>query len=92
MFFALTITDAIGAIAHRRSVAAQLVVEQQENNLLQELTAAQKQVDKAKAAGGANAPGLLWWMQRQMFEADARLPSAKQKFNHKQPFSYEPSV
>ena len=65
-------------------------VEQDENALQAELAEAQKKVDAAAALGGDNAPGLLWWMQRQMWMADARLPTSKQKYDHKKPFEYNP--
>ena len=39
---------------------------------------------------GSVAAGTLWWMQRELFEADARLPTSKMKFNHSKPFYYDP--
>lgn len=49
--------------ALRKVGKQRLAVEAQENALLGELSAAQLKVDAAKAKGGDNAPGLLWWMQ-----------------------------
>jgi len=47
------------------------------------------ELQRAKAAGGGGK-GALWFIERRMYEADAYLPTAKQKYNHKQPFSYDP--
>eukprot|EP00013_Stygamoeba_regulata_P019895 CAMPEP_0177661030 /NCGR_PEP_ID=MMETSP0447-20121125/18409_1 /TAXON_ID=0 /ORGANISM="Stygamoeba regulata, Strain BSH-02190019" /LENGTH=347 /DNA_ID=CAMNT_0019166241 /DNA_START=46 /DNA_END=1089 /DNA_ORIENTATION=- len=42
---------------------------------------------KAKPGGGK---GAIWWMERELFEADKRLPQAKQKYDHKKPFFFNP--
>jgi len=47
----------------------------------------QLELIKNKPGGGK---GALWWLQRELFEVDKRLPTAKQKFNHNQPFNYSP--
>jgi len=45
------------------------------------------EIIKNKPGGGK---GALWWLQRELFEVDKRLPRAKQRFDHTQPFSYNP--
>ena len=65
-------------------------VAKEEDALVGELAEAQKKVDAAGANGGANAPGTMWCMQRQMFDSDYYLPTNKRKFDHSKPFSYDP--
>ncbi|KAH3756600.1 TolA protein [Pelomyxa schiedti] len=65
--------------------------QKQEDKLAQEMTAAQASVEAAKGRGGGAAPGLLWWMQRELFASDRYLPKAKQKFDHTRPFIYDPT-
>jgi len=48
-------------------------------------------IDQLKGKGGV-APGALWWMEREMFEADERLPRARQQYNHSKPFFYDPKA
>jgi chromosome segregation ATPase len=48
-------------------------------------------IDQLKGKGGV-APGALWWMEREMFEVDERLPRAKQQYNHSKPFHYDPKA
>eukprot|EP00008_Paramoeba_atlantica_P003144 CAMPEP_0201491548 /NCGR_PEP_ID=MMETSP0151_2-20130828/30239_1 /ASSEMBLY_ACC=CAM_ASM_000257 /TAXON_ID=200890 /ORGANISM="Paramoeba atlantica, Strain 621/1 / CCAP 1560/9" /LENGTH=233 /DNA_ID=CAMNT_0047877955 /DNA_START=196 /DNA_END=897 /DNA_ORIENTATION=+ len=57
--------------------------------VLRQLAATQKMIDELKKRGGV-AAGVLWYMQREMFEADSRLPKAKMKFDHGKPFFYDP--
>jgi len=53
------------------------------------MTEAQRDLDAIKNKPGGGK-GALWWMQREMFEADDRLPRAKQRFDHSKPFDYSP--
>ena len=53
------------------------------------MAATQKLIAELKKRGGV-AAGVLWYMERELFEADSRLPSAKMKFDHKKPFFYDP--
>jgi hypothetical protein len=57
--------------------------------VLKQLESTQQLVDELRKRGGV-ASGVLWWMQREMFEADSRLPTSKMKFDHKKPFFYDP--
>jgi len=52
------------------------------------LAEAQIELDNIKNKPGGGK-GAIWWMQREMFELDDRLPKAKQKFDHSKPFSLE---
>eukprot|EP01105_Mastigella_eilhardi_P022299 TRINITY_DN5489_c0_g1_i1.p1 TRINITY_DN5489_c0_g1~~TRINITY_DN5489_c0_g1_i1.p1 ORF type:complete len:289 (+),score=113.70 TRINITY_DN5489_c0_g1_i1:80-946(+) len=72
--------------------AALRKVQRQQDNLMKELAAAQEAVDRAKAHGGGTAPGLIWWLQRELFASDYYLPKSKQKFDHTKPFSYDPTA
>jgi len=49
-------------------------------------TQAELDIIKNKPGGGK---GAIWWMQREMFELDERLPKSKQKFDHSKPFNLE---
>lgn len=50
---------------------------------------AREELDNVKKRSGGGK-GAIWWMERELFEADRRLPQAKQKYNHSKPFFYEP--
>jgi chromosome segregation ATPase len=56
-----------------------------------EMAATRVLIDQLKGKGGV-APGALWWMEREMFEADSRLPKAKQQYNHSKAFFYDPKA
>merc|ERR1711991_140743 len=68
--------------------AALRKLEKSEKALMRELSEAQAAVQKAAAQGGGAAPGRMWIMERQLFEADSRLPTAKQRWNHSKPFKF----
>jgi len=69
--------------------AALRKVEKQENQLMRDLKAAEQAVEEAKKGGGIG-PGTLWWMNRELFEADSRLPTSKQRYDHRKPFLFDP--
>jgi len=52
------------------------------------MTEAMEMLAEAKKSGGV-AYGALWWMGRELFEADSRLPTAKMRFDHKKPFEFQ---
>jgi len=64
-------------------------LEQAYTNLEAKMAEAQEELEiiKNKPGGGK---GALWWLQRELFEMDNRLPKAKQRFDHGQPFNYSP--
>lgn len=45
------------------------------------------ELEQAKRAGG-RAHGALFWMERDLFEADKSLPRAKQRYDHAKGFTY----
>jgi chromosome segregation ATPase len=51
------------------------------------LDQAAEELEVVKSAGGS-AQGNIYWMERTMFEADALLPTARMKYDHKKPFSF----
>jgi len=57
--------------------------------LEKKMAEAQEQLETIKKKSGGGK-GALWWMQRELFEVDSRLPRAKQRFDHAKPFSYDP--
>ena len=57
--------------------------------LEQKLAEAREELEKVKAKPGGGK-GAIWWMEREMFEVDARLPTSKMKYDHKKPFSFNP--
>jgi chromosome segregation ATPase len=65
-------------------------VKVEEDQLIARVAEAQKAVDQAAAAGGGNAPGLLWTLKRELYEAENSLPKAKQTIDHSKPFSFAP--
>lgn len=65
-------------------------VEKAEAQLLVKLEEATEELRRIKQSGGA-ANGQMWWMERELFEADKYLPTNKQQYNHKQPFKYTPA-
>jgi len=53
------------------------------------LAEAREELEKVKAKPGGGK-GAIWWMEREMFEADARLPTSRMKYKHDAPFSFKP--
>jgi len=72
--------------ALRKSQKAVKELEAAYVNLEQKMVEAQQQLDNLKSKPGGGK-GAIWWLQRELFEADNRLPKAKQKFDHSKPFS-----
>jgi len=54
--------------------------------LEQNMAEAQAELEKVKSRPGGGK-GAIWWLQRELFELDGRLPKAKQKFDHTKPFT-----
>lgn len=48
------------------------------------------ELERLKKEGGAGH-GALWWLNRELYEADERLPQSKQKYDHSKPFSWSPT-
>jgi chromosome segregation ATPase len=76
--------------AVRKVEKQQKAVRLEEDALVARVAAAQKAVDAAAAKGGANAPGLLWMVKRDIFEVEKSLPKSRQTFDHSKEFTYEP--
>jgi len=57
--------------------------------LEKDMEMAKKELATAQASGGGGK-GAIWWMQRQLFEADAYLPTKRQQYDHRKPFSFSP--
>jgi len=55
--------------------------------LEQKVAEAQAELEKIKSRPGGGK-GAIWWLQRELYELDGRLPKAKQKFDHAKPFNY----
>jgi len=64
-------------------------LEQAYTSLEAKMAEAQEELEKIKAKPGGGK-GALWWLQRELFEVDNRLPRAKQRFDHSKPFHYSP--
>lgn len=47
----------------------------------------QSELEKIKSKPGGGK-GAVYWMERGLFEADAFLPTSRQKYNHKAPFQF----
>jgi len=45
------------------------------------------EVVKSNPGGGQ---GAIWWMERELFEADKSLPTRKQRYDHSKPFDFDP--
>jgi len=58
-------------------------------SLEQKMTEAQAELEKIRSKPGGGK-GALWWLQRELFEIDNRLPRSKQKFDHTKPFYCNP--
>jgi len=58
-------------------------------SLEQKMAEAQLELEKIRSKPGGGK-GALWWLQRELFEIDNRLPRAKQKFDHTKPFHCNP--
>jgi len=64
-------------------------LEQSYVTLEQKMAEAQEELDKVKSKPGGGK-GAIWWLQRELFEVDKRLPNAKQKFDHSKPYYFSP--
>jgi len=64
-------------------------LEQAYASLETKMAEAQQELEEIKNKPGGGK-GALWWLQRELFEVDYRLPRAKQRFDHSQPFNYNP--
>jgi len=64
-------------------------LEQAYASLEVKMAEAQEELEKIKSKPGGGK-GALWWLQRELFEMDNRLPRAKQRFDHAAPFHYTP--
>jgi len=53
--------------------------------LEQKMEEARLELEKIKSKPGGGK-GAIWWLQRELFEADGRLPRAKQKWDHSKAF------
>jgi chromosome segregation ATPase len=60
------------------------------DDLSAKMQAAQEELAAAKAKPGV-AFGKLWWMERQLYEADESLPRARQQYDHSKPFEFSES-
>jgi chromosome segregation ATPase len=76
--------------AVRKVEKQQRQVRAEEDLLVASVAEAQKAVDAAAAKGGANAPGLLWMVKRDIYEVEKSLPKARQTMDHSKPFAFEP--
>jgi len=77
--------------AKQVEVAAQKEqVVQEQQSVSDQMDQARARIDKLKSMGGI-ARGQVWWMEREMFEADESLARAKQKYDHSKPFYYDPN-
>jgi len=54
-----------------------------------EMKVAEQKLQEAREAPGVSF-GSLWMMERELFEADARLPTRRQKYDHRKPFEWTP--
>jgi len=64
-------------------------LEQAYSKLEMKMAEAQEELEQIKNKPGGGK-GALWWLQRELFEVDQRLPRAKQRFDHNAPFHYSP--
>ncbi len=63
-------------------------LEQAYVDLQERMAEAAAELEEAKSKGGVPY-GNIWWMERELYEADARLPKAKQKYDHSKPFQFK---
>jgi len=78
--------------AQRRVQKERKALEEAYDELEAKMQAARAELDRVKAAGDGGGFGALWWMEREMFDADARLPTKRQKYDHSKPFSFDPAA
>eukprot|EP00013_Stygamoeba_regulata_P001234 CAMPEP_0177638076 /NCGR_PEP_ID=MMETSP0447-20121125/5300_1 /TAXON_ID=0 /ORGANISM="Stygamoeba regulata, Strain BSH-02190019" /LENGTH=311 /DNA_ID=CAMNT_0019140023 /DNA_START=1600 /DNA_END=2535 /DNA_ORIENTATION=+ len=65
--------------------------ERKKELLGQKMEEAQAELEEAKRGGGVPY-GAVYWMERQLFEADKSLSRAKQKYDHSKPFTFNPDA
>jgi len=83
--------DAAAALeeAGRKLQAAIAALEEAYNQLEAKMEEARQELEKVKAHPGGGK-GAIWWMEHDLFEADKRLPTSKQRYNHREPFLFNP--
>jgi len=62
-------------------------LEKARDDLSLKMDEAKKELEEVKAKGGVSY-GNMWFMERALFDADARLAKAKQKYDHSKPFKF----
>mmetsp|Transcript_56721 Transcript_56721/g.139461 ORF Transcript_56721/g.139461 Transcript_56721/m.139461 type:complete len:350 (-) Transcript_56721:1145-2194(-) len=78
------------AVAAEKALEASVKeLEQSETDLQAKLGEAQAAYEEAKKKSGGGL-GVLYWMEREMFEADKSLPARKQRYDHKADFQFKP--
>jgi DNA repair exonuclease SbcCD ATPase subunit len=75
--------------ALRRVQKQRKIAEAAEAELLVKVDECKAQLMRMKQSGGV-ANGQMWFMERELFEADKYLPTNKQQYNHKEAFKYTP--
>eukprot|EP00013_Stygamoeba_regulata_P029482 CAMPEP_0177645824 /NCGR_PEP_ID=MMETSP0447-20121125/9453_1 /TAXON_ID=0 /ORGANISM="Stygamoeba regulata, Strain BSH-02190019" /LENGTH=363 /DNA_ID=CAMNT_0019148329 /DNA_START=81 /DNA_END=1172 /DNA_ORIENTATION=- len=78
------------AAQEEKVVAQKEQVVQEQQAVSNQMDEARARIDKLKSMGGI-ARGNIWWMEREMFEADKSLARAKQKYDHSKPFYFDPN-
>lgn len=76
--------------AKKELEAAKAALEQAYTELEGKMEEAKQELEIIKKAPGASY-GNIWYMQRELFESDKRLPNSRQKWDHKKPFYYDPA-
>eukprot|EP00013_Stygamoeba_regulata_P027263 CAMPEP_0177664622 /NCGR_PEP_ID=MMETSP0447-20121125/20600_1 /TAXON_ID=0 /ORGANISM="Stygamoeba regulata, Strain BSH-02190019" /LENGTH=367 /DNA_ID=CAMNT_0019170623 /DNA_START=247 /DNA_END=1350 /DNA_ORIENTATION=- len=77
--------------AARRLEEAKAALEKAYADLETKMQAAVDELEEIKKNPGGGF-GAIWWMEREMFEVDKRLPQAKQRYDHKKPFLFNPGA
>lgn len=73
--------------ASQQLAAAVAELEAAYDDLQKQMAEAEEKLEEAKSKGGVPF-GQLWLIERELYEADARLPTRRQKYNHTKPFTW----
>jgi DNA repair exonuclease SbcCD ATPase subunit len=76
-------------LAHAKAQLEQAVadLEAAYDDLQRQMAVAEEKLEAAKQKGGVPL-GQMWLMDRDLYEADKRLPTRRQRFNHSKPFEW----
>jgi len=85
------VVEAKAELARKAEALAKAIsdLEDSYKKLEAKMQEAREELEKVKSKPGGGK-GAIWWLERQLFEADSRLPTSRMKYDHSKPFDFNP--